>query len=284
MGKYWFLPLLFSLALLFGEEPANSHSLTPPDISAILSRGKLRVGLITYETPPFVMTSPAGELTGIDIEIAKSLAKELGVEVEFIRKANSGGALVNMVMNREADIGLTELSYTPSRAEKVLFSNTYVKMNQCLLIERSLLTQVPNGEPLFVFLNKPQTRVGYLFRSAIQEWAAELLPHATRIAYESWEKMMDALVSNQISIAVVHEPMADSFGITYPQFLLKYETIKIADRLDNICIAIPWNDYSLQEWVNRYLAINYPSLKLTDVLKQYRSYFAEPVPTPLFPE
>ena len=50
----------------------------------ILERGTLRVGY-SSDSLPFVFTNEDGELVGFDIEMAHTLAGELGVSLELVR-------------------------------------------------------------------------------------------------------------------------------------------------------------------------------------------------------
>lgn len=273
--------LLFSLFIccLWCSNPlahsAEQIPLTPPDIARIISQGKIRVAVINYESPPFIMTTSEGELVGIDIEIAKSLAKTLHVEVEFVRTSQTTDGLIDMVMNREADIAISEITFTFNRAKKVSFSNPYLTMHQSLLINRSYLRSKENTVSLFAFLNKKETKVAYLTKSVFSEWANNLLPDATPVSCGSWEEVIQEIIHGQANVAVVDEPLSISFGITYPAYVINVESVNILDKKDYISIAVPWNDYNLRQLINRFLDTDYPNLHLQTLMNKYSSYFSE---------
>ena len=57
-------------------------------IQTIMKRGKIKVGMSTFV--PWAMRNKEGELIGFEIDVAKQLAEDLGVEIEFVPTAWSG--------------------------------------------------------------------------------------------------------------------------------------------------------------------------------------------------
>ena len=57
-------------------------------IEEIAQRGQLRVGLSTFV--PWAMRDKAGELIGFEVDVARKLAEDMGVEVEFVPTAWGG--------------------------------------------------------------------------------------------------------------------------------------------------------------------------------------------------
>ena len=57
-------------------------------IESAMKRGKLRVGMSTFV--PWAMRNKKGDLIGFEIDVATKVAKDLGIEVEFVPTAWSG--------------------------------------------------------------------------------------------------------------------------------------------------------------------------------------------------
>ena len=57
-------------------------------IQTIMKRGKIKVGMSTFV--PWAKRNKEGELIGFEIDVAKQLAEDLGVEIEFVPTAWSG--------------------------------------------------------------------------------------------------------------------------------------------------------------------------------------------------
>ena len=77
--------LILSTLLLCGLANAAPTS----TLDAVLERGVLRVGFDAgYQ--PFEMTNKQGQYIGFDVDLAKMVAKEMGVKVEFVNTAWDG--------------------------------------------------------------------------------------------------------------------------------------------------------------------------------------------------
>ncbi|MEE8291334.1 MAG: transporter substrate-binding domain-containing protein, partial [Candidatus Tectomicrobia bacterium] len=85
------------------------------------------VALVDTDYPPLFITSKTGDLKGSDISLVRDMARELGVQVEFVRKTRSFNEIIDIVSRGEADIGLAT-SLTLSRAKKVLFTHPYLTL------------------------------------------------------------------------------------------------------------------------------------------------------------
>ena len=102
-------------------------------VDAIKKKGKLVVGTATGYYP-FEMADKSGQLVGYDIEVAKALAKELGVEVEFQNYAFSG--LIPALQAKKIDVVIAGMTITDKRREVVDFSDSYFTSGQAMLISK----------------------------------------------------------------------------------------------------------------------------------------------------
>jgi ABC-type amino acid transport substrate-binding protein len=101
------------------------------DYDAVLKAGKLRVAVdSTY--PPMEFESKEGKIIGLDIDLAKELAKVLKVEAEFIVMPWDG-ILAGLQSNRY-DIIMSSMNITPERQAQVNFV-PYIKMGQVFVIK-----------------------------------------------------------------------------------------------------------------------------------------------------
>ena len=64
-----------------------------------------------------------GEIVGIDIDIGKEIAKELGMELEI--KDVAFDSIITEVKSGKSDIGAAGISYTEERAKSVDFSKLH---------------------------------------------------------------------------------------------------------------------------------------------------------------
>ena len=75
-----------------------------------------------------------GKMVGYDIDLAKKIAKDLGMKIKFL---NLGfDALIPAVQANQADIVIAGLSPTPARRKNIGFSNVYYKTSQVLIFKK----------------------------------------------------------------------------------------------------------------------------------------------------
>lgn len=86
-----------------------------------ISAGTLRIGT-TGDTKPYAYTQD-GELQGFDVEMAKEVAKRLGLKTEFVTQEFS--ALLPAVANGQLDMAAASISDTTEREKTVDFSEHY---------------------------------------------------------------------------------------------------------------------------------------------------------------
>ncbi|MBP2240393.1 cystine transport system substrate-binding protein [Cytobacillus eiseniae] len=138
MRKFSLLALLFSLILVItacgsneaapkSEENTNTENQAKDNTEDLLAKvkdeGKLLVGTEgTY--PPFTFHDDKGELTGFDVEIAKEVAKRLGVEPVFME--TQWDAIFAGLDSKRFDMIANQVGIRPDRQEKYDFSDPYI--------------------------------------------------------------------------------------------------------------------------------------------------------------
>jgi len=109
-------------ALILSAAPADAQSSRLDDI---IARGVLKVGT-TGDYRPFTARDLAsGGYSGLDIDLAQSLAAALGVQVEFV--ATSWPNLAKDFDADKFDIAMGGVSITLERAKKGFFSIPYLR-------------------------------------------------------------------------------------------------------------------------------------------------------------
>jgi cyclohexadienyl dehydratase len=118
------LPRLALALLLLAAPPALAQTPAPSVLDTILSRGVLRVGT-TGDYKPFTYQNPETKsFEGIDIDMAKSLAKALDVQVEFVK--TSWPTLMADFIEGRYDVAMGGVSVSLERQKKGLFTISYL--------------------------------------------------------------------------------------------------------------------------------------------------------------
>nr|4ZV1_A Chain A, AncQR [synthetic construct]4ZV2_A Chain A, AncQR [synthetic construct] len=96
-------------------------------------RGTLRVG--TEATfPPFGFKDENGKLVGFDIDLAKAIAKKLGVKVEF--KPMDFDGIIPALQSGKIDVVIAGMTITEERKKQVDFSDPYFEAGQAIVVKK----------------------------------------------------------------------------------------------------------------------------------------------------
>ncbi|WP_261304129.1 transporter substrate-binding domain-containing protein [Paenibacillus andongensis] len=105
----------------------NTPAVSPASanlLEQIKKNGKIKVGLMgTYA--PYNFLNDKKEVDGYDADIAKGVAKKLGVQAEFITGEFSG--LIEGLQKDKYDVLISQVTITEDRKKTMDFSNPYIK-------------------------------------------------------------------------------------------------------------------------------------------------------------
>ncbi len=103
--------------------PDNLAPGTQGVLEAVRRRGALRVCVLT-DRLPYSFLTPQGELVGLDVEMAHSLARDLDVRLEFLPVTAEG--LPGALEGGTCDLAMSGILVTPRRASAMRFSQPYL--------------------------------------------------------------------------------------------------------------------------------------------------------------
>jgi polar amino acid transport system substrate-binding protein len=184
--------------LLIGLALWGWFSLSDDDgaLAEIQRRGTLRVGL-DASFPPFEMINGNNEIVGLDVDIARAIAADLGVEAEFVNIGFDG--LYDALLARRVDMVLSGLPYDPRWTEDVAYTHNYFNAGQ-MLVTRVDVDSIDTVEDL----------AGH---TVAIEWGsqadmegrrlAQEISNITLVRQESAEAALDALLNGETDAAIV---------------------------------------------------------------------------------
>jgi polar amino acid transport system substrate-binding protein len=249
----WALVLSLVLALIGSAAGATEAAALPPDIARIIGRGELRVAMYKDDVPPFFMRGADSRLDGLDVALARDIAARLGVEVRFLRDADTFDGLVDRVAQGEADVVISLLSRTLPRALRVRFSHPYTQLYQALLINRLRTARLHLKPDPATALNRPDVRIGAVAGSSYVGFAREGFPEAELVRYDDWDQAVERLLAGD-----VHALLYDNLEVLdwlkrNPQRSLEVKAAILKKRKDHIAMAVNWRDTHWLAWLNLYL-------------------------------
>ena len=90
-------------------------------VEEVLNRDLLKVGVGLFE--PWVMCDVNGDLIGYEIDVARKIAEDIGVHVQFVR--TDWYFIIPALIEEEFDLILSGMAITPDRSLNVNFSVPY---------------------------------------------------------------------------------------------------------------------------------------------------------------
>lgn len=163
--------------------PAGAQTL-----QEIKDRGVLRVGVMG-EQAPWGFIDANGQNAGYDVDVARLIAEELGVKVEFL--ATAVAARIPSLLTNKVDMQVAVMGMYPERAKVVQFSKPYAGLKIILISSaKNKIETIEDARPL---------RIG-VPRGAAQDTAiTKLLGETANIRrFDDDSSNMQALVSGQV--------------------------------------------------------------------------------------
>ena len=207
-----FLPLLALAAT-----PATVAGL-PLAARAQAGGKKLRIA-VEGAYPPFSELGPDGQITGFDVDIARALCAQMGVECQLVQQAWDG--MIPGLNARKFDAVLSSMSITDERRKSVNFSNRYYS-TPARLVARAGSTL--DGSPA----KMKGKRVGVQRSTSHDRYASEQFAGAEVVRYTGQDEVfldlaagrLDATLCDSVAadVGFLKRPAGKGFAFTGPLF------------------------------------------------------------------
>ncbi|MFI5447669.1 ABC transporter substrate-binding protein [Polaromonas sp. UC242_47] len=237
-----------------------------PGIARIVNRGELVVAMLGVDTPPFFYMRK-GELVGLEVDLAKAIAKELKVNVRFDRSARTFNEVVDVVARQEADLGISKLSRTLARAQMISFTDPYLRLNHAFILNRVKFAELARDRPLPVVIRDFKGSIGVIAKSSFSDYASKNFPLSELREFPSWGDVLKALEKGQVMAAYRDEFEIKRILKSDPTASLTLRTVTFKDLEDTLGIAVGIQDPTLLAYVNQFLSEGTEKMTIDKVLK-----------------
>jgi polar amino acid transport system substrate-binding protein len=232
--------LLTGLALADDIELAKKST-----IEDILKAGELKVGFESGYMP-FEMTDKTGSFVGFDIDMAKEMAKAMGVKFVPVNTAWDG--IIPALLTKKFDIIMSGMTVTQERNLKINFADPYIVVGQTVIINKKHEGKIKSYKDL----NDAKYTVTSKLGTTGEQSVKRLIPKAQ---YKSFEEEVTAameVVSGKADAFVYDLPfcvvfMAQQGGTGQLVFLDKPFTY------EPLAWAIRKGDPDFLNWLNNFL-------------------------------
>ena len=164
------LVIILCAGLLIAAKSVREDLSSQSTIEQVLQRGVLRVGMSTFV--PWAMKDKQGNLVGFEIDVAKRLAQDMGVKVEFVPTKWSG--ILPALLTGKFDIIIGGMGITPERNLKVNFSQPYDYTGMSIVASKKLA----KGFKTLSDFNKPSVTIAARIGTTAAAAAKKFTPNA----------------------------------------------------------------------------------------------------------
>ncbi|MDU1075607.1 transporter substrate-binding domain-containing protein [Clostridium sp.] len=230
--------MAISMVAYGGEDADQKDALTK-----IKEKGELTVGMSVDYAPYefFVMENGKKKMVGMDLEILKEVAKDIGVDFKVEEMEFKG--ICTAVNAGQVDIGLSGLSPDEKRKEIVDFSDIYFEAEQGILINKKDASKIKKLGDL------KGLKVGAQLGS-IQADIANTIPDAKTKFLEEVPVLIQDLLAGNLDAVIVELPVADVQSVIHPELARAEE--KVQDEAGGgSAIAVPKDQKALLDEINK---------------------------------
>ncbi|SDD62027.1 substrate-binding periplasmic protein [Paraburkholderia lycopersici] len=240
--------------------------LLAPEFARIIGRGELVVAVLSVDQPPF-FEERNGKLEGLDIDLAREMANKLHVKVRFNRDAHTFDDVVSLLARGQADIAVSKLSRTLTRATVIAFSSPYLRLNRALLLNRVKFAQLAHGRSVPEVVRSFDSTIGVVANSSYAGYVVNNFPRAQVRSYPTWDDVLKALNAGEITAAYRDEFEVKRVLKADPTASLRLRVVTLQDLEDTLAIGVNVNDVALLSFVNQFLSERSVKLDVSAVLQ-----------------
>ena len=219
------------------QAPAQEASVAKArTVQEIKDSGVIRIGVFT-DKAPFGYIDENGKNQGYDVYFTDRLAKDLGVNVEYI--SLDPASRVEYAETGKADIVAANFTVTPERAEKVDFSLPYMKVSLGVVSpDGAVIKSVEELKDKTLIVSKGTTAEYYFSKNH---------PEVKLQKYDSYADAYNALLDGRGDAFSTDNTEVLAWAKSNPGFTVGIESL---GDVDTIAVAVQKGNTDLLDWIN----------------------------------
>jgi polar amino acid transport system substrate-binding protein len=212
-----FLPLLTLIVLIVFSGNSSlagtiQQQLTEEStVEQVIKRGVLKVGMDTFL--PWAMKDKNGEYIGFEIDVARRLAEDMGVKVEFVPTKWAG--IIPALLTGKFDVIIGGMGITAQRALKVNFTIPYDYSGMSLVAHK----QKAAGFATLEDFNRAEVEIACKLGTTAVAAAKRYLPKAKLRLYDDEAQTYQELRNGNVHAVVGSAPRPAFEAIKYQETL-----------------------------------------------------------------
>lgn len=227
------------------------------DLQQIKDAGKIRIA-VAMGIPQYSYIDGSMQPTGSDVETAKLIAEDLGVDLELVEITNA--ARVPTIQTGKADIVVSALGITDERKQAIDFSVPYATL--------AIVVAAPEDVEIASYDDLTGQRIGVTRATTNDQDLTANTSGAEILRFEDDATLITAAVSGQIDI--LSSQSAVIGGINAKRGGTPME-IKFVQKETNLGIGIPKNNPELTAWLNEWVTTNFDDGTIRTLFTQFHN-------------
>lgn len=240
--------VLLSIWILTGHAYAGElqqQLVRESTIEQVMKHGSLRVGMSTFV--PWAMKDKTGEFIGFEIDVARRLAKDMGVTVEFVPTKWAG--IIPALLTGKFDVIIGGMSITAVRNLKVNFSIPYDYAGQAIVANKKLAADFSRLDDF----NRPDVTIAARLGSTAAEAANQYMPKAQKKFFDDEAQVVQEVINGRAHAAVASAPLPAFQAIKYPDQLIL--PVKGTFTKEPIGFAVRKGDFDTLNYFNNWIRV-----------------------------
>ena len=209
----------------------------------VVNEGKLTCISNLYFPPFESMDEKTGEPKGFDIDVSKSLAEHMGLEVNWLPSQDFDTLVPTIKNGGKADIAIAGMTITDARKAEVDMSDPYVDSNQSIVVKAGS-TETADS------LNDASKKIAVQGGTTGADWADENLPNAEK---KRLSTIIDAMSGVQSGL---YDAVVCDLPVSRYQIKMSYSDLQIIEEIptgEQYGIAVSKDNPALTEAINKAL-------------------------------
>ena len=221
----------------------------------ILKAKKIRIA-VAMGIPLFAFVDKNVKATGSDVETARLLAHDMGVELELVEITNA--ARVPTIQTRKADLLVATLAITPERKKVIDFSTPYATLD--------IIVAAPPDVAIKGYDDLVGKKIGLTRATVNDSLVTKNAKGAEILRFEDDATLITAVVSGQVDIVSSQTTAIAAINERRTQNPVK---VKFTQQELNLGIAMPQGEDRLKAWVNAWIKTNFENGKMNAIFSSF---------------
>lgn len=250
--------MISKLALIAGASLLVFAAVANADVlENIKKAGKVRIA-VAMGIPEYSFVDENLKPTGSDVETAKLIAKDLGVELELVEITNA--ARVPSVQTGKADMVVSSLGITEERKKAIDYSVPYATL--------ALVVAGPADVAIKDYADLEGKRIGVTRATTNDQDITAKAKGADIVRFEDDATLITSVVSGQVDILSSQSAVINGINKKMAANPLQ---VKFTQKETNLGIGIPKGETALKDWLDQWVKTNFDNKVLRDIYRNYHN-------------